>query len=240
MAGHRGDTRPRELIDVTTSKAAAHANPTASPHVLRKRDARIARMLQAAALTFAELGYEQANLEQIAARLGMRGPSLYYYFSSKDALLTACLDHTAGEVTGRARTLAAGPGSARERLRRLFADQVLVQTRDFPEFVPLFVELRVPNPKVRAHITELRRAHGDVYRAVLDEAVAAGELAAEDGHRALLLAFGALSYVQQWYDQQGRLDAQRLADELADHALRLFRWATPADRASRSATPPPV
>jgi AcrR family transcriptional regulator len=206
---------------VTSDPAAG--SPATSRHVSRKREQRINKILHTAALTFAELGYDQANLEEIAARLYMRGPSLYYYFSSKDDLLIACLDHTAAAVTGRARESAAGPGSARQVLRRLLADQVLVQIRDFPEFMPLFMRLQVPNPEVSAHIRRLRRDHGDVYRHVVDEGVRRGEFAAEDSHRALLNSFGAVAYVQEWYRPGRALDAEQLAQDIADQLMRMFR-----------------
>jgi AcrR family transcriptional regulator len=199
------------------------AVPAASRHVSRKREQRISRILHTAALTFAELGYEQAGLEEIAAPLDMRGPSLNYYVSSKDDLLMACLDHTAAAVTGRARETAAGSGSARQVLRRLLADQVLVQIRDYPEFMPLFMRLQVPSPEVAAHIRRLRRAHGDVYRQVVDEGIRRGEFAPDDSHRALLNAFGAVAYVQEWYRPERSLDAAQLAGEIAEQLLRMFR-----------------
>lgn len=191
-------------------------------HVGRKREQRIRRILHTAALTFAERGYDGANLEEIAARLDMRGPSLYYYFSSKDELLRACLDHTARAVTGRALELAAAPATAPERLRWLFADQVLVQVRDFPEFIPLFMRLQLPNPVLAEHVRALRRAHGDVYRQVLDEGIARGELGDRHSHRALLHAFGAIAYVQEWLRPGPADDLERLAGEIAEEVLLLF------------------
>lgn len=195
---------------------------TTNPHADRKRDERVHRILRVAATTFAELGYAGASLEEIARRLDMRGPSLYYYFSSKDELLRACLDHTAAEVTGRARQVAGGPGTVGQRLRRMLADQVLVQVRDFPEYMPLFMQVVVPDPDLAQHVRDLRRSQGEVYLQVVDEGVAAGELEAADSRLALLSCSGAIAYVQEWYDPDGRLAAEELADLIADQLMRLF------------------
>lgn len=191
-------------------------------HVSRKRNQRIERILRTAAEVFADRGFEGANLEEIAARLDMRGPSLYYYFSSKEELLLACLDQTAAAVTGRARELAEGPGSPRERLRLMLADQVLVQLRDYPEFISLFIRLQVPNPAVRTHIHDMRRAHGDLYRSVVEQGIATGDFAAVDSHRALLHAFGAIAYVQEWFHPDPDEDVTALAAQIADETLRLL------------------
>ncbi len=190
-------------------------------YVGRKRQRRVHEILHTAALAFAERGYDGANFEDIAARLHLRGPSLYYYFGSKDELLRACLDRTAAAVTGRAQEVATGPGTVRTRLRRLFADQVLVQLRDFPEFIPLFMHLQVTDAALREHIHRLRRAHGDVYRTVVEEGIAAGELA-DGARRNLLHAFGAIAYVQDWYRPDGPLGVEELADQIATDVLRFF------------------
>ncbi|HET7388044.1 MAG TPA: TetR/AcrR family transcriptional regulator [Nocardioidaceae bacterium] len=190
-------------------------------HVGRKRQRRTQEILHTAALAFAERGYDGANFEDIAARMQMRGPSLYYYFGSKEELLRACLDQTAEAVTGRAHEVASGPGFVRTRLRRLFADQLLVQLRDFPEFIALFLHLQLTDQPLREHIHRLRRAHGDVYRALVEEGIAAGEL--DDGaRRNLLHAFGALAYVDDWYRPGAGADVEDLADQVAGEVLRLF------------------
>lgn len=44
------------------------------------------RIVEAAIGIFAELGFHQATLAQIAAKAGMRAPSLLYHFDSKDVL----------------------------------------------------------------------------------------------------------------------------------------------------------
>src|SRR6202012_295221 len=51
----------------------------------RKREA----VLHAAAEAFAEHGYHRTSLDDIAARLGITKPTLYYYARNKDDLISA-------------------------------------------------------------------------------------------------------------------------------------------------------
>lgn len=55
-------------------------------------------LLEAAALTFAELGYARATTNRIAERAGVSVGSLYQYFASKDALLVRLLAEHHREV----------------------------------------------------------------------------------------------------------------------------------------------
>lgn len=202
--------------------AASEIAPEEGSRVARKRARRSRDILRTAASLLAEKGYEGTNLEEIGARLELRGPSLYHYFPSKDVLLEECVTLTAREVTGRALAIATGDEPPRQRLQQLFFDQVLVCGRDYPEFVALFVHLRIPDPDLAARVRDLRRRHHDVFRAVVAEGVKAGELRGPHTDVALMLAFGALSYVGEWYDEGGPLSLEELAETLARELMSLF------------------
>lgn len=189
--------------------------PGAGGHVARKRAERIRRAEQAAARIFAERGYDGANFDDIAQELGLRGPSLYHYFPSKEAMFLQCVETAAAEVIQRLETIAGGPGAPAERLRRLFAEQVLIEVRDYPAYVPLFLKMYVPVPRIQARLAELKRAHGDVMRRVALECARRRGMGGDEVRVALLAAFGALAYVQEWYQADGPLTPEELADALS-------------------------
>ena len=64
------------------------ARPKRQPGQIETRE----RILQAAELAFAERGFDGAPLESIAARAGIRRPSLLYYFPTKHALYSAVIE----------------------------------------------------------------------------------------------------------------------------------------------------
>jgi TetR/AcrR family transcriptional regulator, cholesterol catabolism regulator len=186
-----------------------------SVHVARKRAERIRRVEEAAARIFAERGYDRANFDDIARNLGLRGPSLYHYFPSKEEMFLACVEHSSAEVMRRLEEIARLTEPAEVRLRRMFAEQVLIEIRDYPAFAPLFFRVYVPVPRLQARVAEIKREHGDIIRAVAAEcAVAAGQ-DKEATRVALMAAFGALAYIQEWYSPDGPLSAEEVADQLA-------------------------
>ncbi|MDO4490201.1 MAG: helix-turn-helix domain-containing protein [Lachnospiraceae bacterium] len=49
-------------------------------------------ILDAALTLFSEKGYDGVGVDEIADKVGMKGPALYYYFKGKEALLNGLLD----------------------------------------------------------------------------------------------------------------------------------------------------
>jgi AcrR family transcriptional regulator len=66
--------------------------------VRSKGDLTRERVLDAAEALFAERGYEGTTLRDVAARVGLRNPSLYNHFDSKESLYTAVLERDLGPV----------------------------------------------------------------------------------------------------------------------------------------------
>jgi AcrR family transcriptional regulator len=64
----------------------------------RKGERTRARILDAAEALFAERGYDGTTLRDVAARVGLRIPSLYNHFGSKDALYEAVLERNLGPL----------------------------------------------------------------------------------------------------------------------------------------------
>jgi AcrR family transcriptional regulator len=191
-------------------------------HVARKRAERIRRVEEAAARIFAERGYDRANFDDIASHLGLRGPSLYHYFASKEEMFLACIEHSAAEVMRRLEEIARRAEPPGVRLRRMFAEQVLIEIRDYPAFAPLFFRVYVPVPRLRARLAEIKRAHGDIIRAVAAECAAENGQGKEATRVPLMAAFGALAYIQEWYSPDGPLHAEALADRLAGTLVAPF------------------
>lgn len=186
-----------------------------SGRVARKRAERIRLVERTAARMFAEKGYERTNLDEIAAALDLSGPSLYYYFSSKEELFLRCIESSAEEVQERLRELADSGGSAEDRLRRLVREQVLIELRDYPDFAPLFFRIQVPVPAIQERLAELRRQHGELFTKVGYECADEHGIKRDEARISLLMAFGALAYLPMWYDPDGALGPEELADMIS-------------------------
>src|ERR1700754_4099575 len=79
------------------------------------RDTRSA-IFRAAALEFAERGYDAAGTDRIATRARVNKAMLYYHFGSKAGLYSAVVRDMFGAVGTRVRAVVDGPGTAEAKL----------------------------------------------------------------------------------------------------------------------------
>jgi AcrR family transcriptional regulator len=181
-----------------------------------KRAARMSRIERAAARVFATRGYDGANFNDIAAELELQGSSLYYYFSSKEELFLRCLSHSAEQVFARLRAIVAQhepePSGA---VAALVREQVIIEVRDFPEFVPLFFTMRLSNERLADRVLELRREHAGIFESAAAAAQADRHLDPHDVRVWLGVIFGALAYLPEWYDPHGPVGVDELADRMS-------------------------
>jgi len=196
---------------------------TRSRRTERKRTERVQRILAAAAQVFAERGYKEANLELIAARLDMRGPSIYHYFQTKEDLYVQCVESLSAEIFQQLELIAKSDAPAIDRLRALFRQQVLQQLRDYyPHYIPLTITIQLTESRLQERLRETRAYHIGLFRRVAEEAASTGELPQDHWKLGLRLAFGALGFLHKWYQPDGAKTAEQLSDEIADALMRVL------------------
>ena len=190
--------------------------------VARKRQRRVHEILRVAAEVLSEKGYYNTSLEEIAERLDLAKASLYHYFDSKEALLTASLGAVADEAIRRLTAIADEPGPPTERLRRLIIEQLQIITVEYPELSRLFIAHLEWPAEVREKITDWHARHDAIFRKVIAEGVKAGELADIDISVVRHNLTGALNFVPFWFKPEGHLTDREAFDRVADSVLLMF------------------
>ena len=111
------------------SRSAGRASST------RKADETRQRILEAALALFAERGFEEATMRQIAERAGVAAGAAYYYFASKDELVLEFYRMSQREAEGAAAARLASGGDLKSRLEALIVGK-------FEQFGPQRAMLR--------------------------------------------------------------------------------------------------
>ena len=164
---------------------------------------RAPQIIEAAARVFAERGFHGATTQDIADVLGIRQASLYYYFASKEAALElVCLKGVEGFFEA-AKAIAAGPGSARERLS-LLINSHLSPLIDRADFVRVFQRERKHLPaESRKRIGRWSRGLERIFEDVISEGVARGEFRTGLDPRLTTLAIlGMCNAASTWYRKE--------------------------------------
>jgi AcrR family transcriptional regulator len=206
---------PQRLQPPVGSRARGRAPTAASA---RKR----ALILREAEALFHAQGYERTTLAQIAERLGVTKPYLYYYFHNKQHIFetlswapaVACfgvLDDADLQALPAHRQCA-------EALRRLIAATLAHHPAAF--FV--YREPQAYRDEYRAEQTRLAHAFYDRFGALLERARAEGTLQFNDTRVTALAACSIPGFLYSWYRPDGRLSPEAMVDELSALAWRVI------------------
>lgn len=190
-----------------------------------KRDA----VLRAAAQAFNENGFHKTSLDDVAERLNVTKPTIYYYVKNKDQILFECvriglemLEDASAEIEGTDAT-------GLSKLIALWRVYVQIVTEDFGRCLILVGE----DPLPAGTRKELRALKGRIdrrFRSVIAEGIEDGSIRPCDPKMAAFAAAGALSWIARWYDPRGPLNPQELADQMIDLLVHGVGGASQAKR----------
>jgi len=197
---------------------ARQARPAASGSVR-------ARLLTAGLATFAEHGFHGARLQEVAARVGVRHPTLLYHFGSKEGLYAAVIEQAfadwAGETSAAVSTGLRGFDQVGALIEANF--RFLAEHQEFVRIVRH--EALAGGGRLEDAMVAFIRPFLDRAVAFLDAEIVAARLRPHDPVELMALCYGAL----MTYVSDARFRA-RLIDEdpLSGAALTRHREALTA------------
>lgn len=194
------------------------------------------RILLAARKLVAGGGYRNAPVTAVAAAAGVSTGQIYRYFPSKAELFVEVLNQAVTHEVALLRAIAAGEGSATQRLRQAvesFVRRALAGPGLAYAFIAEPTEEDVEAERIRG-----RRAFGEVFRALLAEGVAAGELPEQDLDVAAACIVGAFTEALVGPiapTRTGPRDGERLVETICSFCLRAVGVRERRPRAPRPA-----
>jgi TetR/AcrR family transcriptional regulator, fatty acid metabolism regulator protein len=153
------------------------------------------RILDAALDVFAEQGYQQATVDDIASSARTSKGGIYFHFPGKDAIFLALLDRSASLLLARVgERVAAEPDPiAKVDAALLALVQVFGSHRSLARL--FLVEARGAGPKFQSRMADVQARFEAFLKQQLDEAVGQGLVAPFDTEVASQAWFGALHQV---------------------------------------------
>lgn len=173
-----------------------------------KRDA----VLHAAARLFNEKGFHATSLDEVAERLNVTKPTLYYYVKNKDQILFGCVHAGLDLVRQRIAEAARSGGSALNRLQACMATYAQVVTQDFGMCVIRVGEDPLP-AEGRRELRQLKAQIDREFRTLIEEGIAEGSIAPCDAKLAAFTIAGAISWIGRWYRPEGELSPEQVAEQ---------------------------
>ena len=208
-------------MGVRYSCCAVSTRPT-RPALRERYDRRRAEVVLEAARVFAERGYDQTSVPELAEALGLAAGSLYHYFPSKEELLRAICDQLMDPLLEQAEALLAEPREPAAQLRalvRLWVEHVVTHR----DHMLVFQQERhvIERGAAWRGVRASRKAFERLVEDALAAAGAAGGGAGShaDPRLALSALLGMVNHTAQWYRPRGRLSPAAIADGYVDLLL---------------------
>lgn len=177
-------------------------------------------LLDHAAELFARNGFSGTTLREIADTANVGRTSLYHYFSSKEAFLTALIE----EVTTTAWTLLSQirqrddltPRGQLEAAARMLVMRVLSKPARFR--VLERDEASLPDDLAERHRKGKRDSLAEL-AAIIDAGVVAGEFRPVDSQIAALTIFGMCNWPAWWFNPKGQRNSTTIAEAISTMAV---------------------
>lgn len=172
------------------------------------------QILQVATELFRQGGYHSTSLDDIANAIGFTKPALYYYFDSKEDILFTIVSTHVDQALAWVRAIAAGQGTASERLHELLQASVRAVLENRDANTVFYDERNAMSPTREADMRQRERAYTKVVRDLYEEGVRSGEFVDRNPTVVTATIMGASIWAYRWYDDAGSLSIDDVAEEI--------------------------
>ena len=182
------------------------------------------RVLKAAADCFNRKGYSGTSLKDVANRLGLTDPALYYYVRNKEELVYLCYLRAA-DIGREAMERAAVEGQTGLEQVRLYLRYHIEGMVGDKGPIAIMSEIPSLKPDHRDEVLELSRRHSLNFEAMLKRGIVDGSIAECNVRMTGNAIMGSINWIPKWYHGDERMGFAILGEfpEILSHGLAAER-----------------
>jgi AcrR family transcriptional regulator len=191
-------------------------------------------VIRAAALEFNRKGYHNTSLDDIAARLEVTKPTVYYYVTSKEQLLFECFVTGVERIRAACREVRRLELPARERLNAVLRQYGEAVASEFG-WCMVRAEQDDLSPAMSRHVKALKSEIDQSIRRLIREGIQDGSIHPCDPKMTAFALAGALNWIAHWYREDQSMSGAQIAEAFVtifEAGLRP-RAGTPTEAAPR-------
>ena len=179
----------------------------------KEREEKREAVLRTAAQMFNEKGFHATSLDEVAERLHITKPTLYYYVKNKDDILFQCVSRGLALLRDAILVVARSGGTAEDKLFAAMRQYAEIVTMDFGMCVIRVGEDPLPLES-RKKLRNMKGAIDMEFRQLIEQGIAEGSMAPCDPKMAAFTIAGALSWIGRWYSPEGPMHPDDIATEV--------------------------
>ena len=199
----------------------------------RRYLARRLDILRAAGREFRTRGFAETGMREIAAAADLSPANLYNYFRGKDEILFFCQDNALDRlIVNLEKTRNARSQSAAEKLSAIIVFHLHCVLDEVEGSAAHLLSSSIP-PNLQKRLLAKRDRYEHGVRQLIATGIRSAEFLPTDPALAARAILGALNSTIPWFNPQGPLTTQQLAENLATYLIRgLYNNRAPARRRS--------
>jgi AcrR family transcriptional regulator len=198
--------KPGKATGKKASHLAAFANRRRNPN--GKKEA----VLQTAVQMFIEKGYRQTSLDDVAKKLKITKPALYYYFHNKEEIYLECYRRGIAMTQQSLERIHSHRGSGLEKVAGFIHTYTTIIAKDFGLFL-VRQDDRELSPEAQAEVRAEKRKIDQSLRAFLQQGVEDGSIRSCNVRLAAFSLAGAIHSLASWFEPGGTLTAEEVGAE---------------------------
>ncbi len=167
---------------------------------------------------FAQKGYHNTSMRQIARALSMNQATLYHYFESKEQILYTLLNDTMDDALEKLEEICDSDLSAREKLEEVISFYTQYYAGQQDRLTLLVNEHLHLEGALQEAVIQKERRYVRLIQSILKELADEGLMKPIPPAVAAFAFFGMVHYTIKWYHMDGPIRSS----ELADYFLEIF------------------
>ena len=170
-------------------------------------------IIAVAARLFKEKGYRATTLEDIAAAVGMLKGSLYYYIRSKEELLYIVVREPVRQAYNQLEEIVNSEAPIKTKIAQAVATHLALFHQHYPHMAVYLHDYHHLMQKLQKDVIETPKHYQRLWATLLQQGIEAGELRADlDVKITGYAILGMCNWVYRWYNPEGTLPAEAIAD----------------------------
>jgi AcrR family transcriptional regulator len=170
-------------------------------------------IISVAARLFKEKGYRATTLEDIAAAVGMLKGSLYYYIKSKEELLYLIVRDPIRQAYSKLDEIVSSDAPVKSKIAQAITNHIESFHQHYPHIAVYLHDYHHLMQQLQKNAIETPKHYQRLWAALLQQGVDSGTL--RDDLNVKITGYAILgmsNWVYRWYNPNGTLSAQEIAE----------------------------